>query len=524
MSGTSDSLLRLIATMTKQERRYFKLHTAFYNKEEGNSCLRLFQLIERKKPANSTELVAVAEKEHYTQQLSFLKNQLTEQILDSLAAYQASKKSWLALQRILSHVDVLIDRGLHDHARRLITRAEKKALKLQEDLWMMEVLQRKRAVTIRNVTPNFEQDIHELYDEVRRTLGLLSSTMQYRELMDVMQVLAARYAATPTKQDGEKLRAIIHNPLLGDHAQPTSFHARLALHNMLGTYALLTGNSADAREQYRSALQVWRQHPVMIEQQPLQYQNYLMNYLNCLVDSNDAAEFTTIMREVKKRLAAGQDNFSQLSDLWNLELLFYMNRGNLHRCQDVVHEMERQMATQAEHIDPPIFITLCYNCGMYYFLKGHYAKALDYVNAIQSETRIESKRDIQIVSRLLSLVIHHELGNVDILDNMIRAARRYLKKNDAADALTRIVTRSMVALPGSVDRTEQQEVYRTLRAELGGLLHTNTGREIVGLPELLFWAESKVQQRPVSEIFTEKMVGGATLQEMFPVEPEVQST
>jgi DNA-directed RNA polymerase subunit F len=518
MSGTSDSLLRLIATMSKQERRYFKLHTTFYNKEEGNSCLRLFQLIEKNRPNNNTELVALVEREAYTQQLSFLKNQLTEQILNSLSAYHASKKSWHTLQQLLSHIDILIDRGLHDHARRLIVRAEKKALRLQEDIWMMEVLHRKRAVAIRNVTPDFEQDIHRLYDELRAALTRFSSTTQYRELMDIMQVLAARYAATPTKRDGEKLRAIIGNSLLGKDAQPGSFHAQLALHNMLGTYALLTGNSADARKNYHEAIQLWKHHPVMAEEYPLQYRNYLLNYLNCLVDSNEEAEFTAILRELKKLFSTGQNEPAQREELWNLELLFYMNRGNLLRCREVIQEMEHELSTQAELIAPPVFITLCYNCGIYYFLKGSYAKALDYMYAIQNETRTEIKRDLQVFSRLLSLVIHYELGNADILDNMIRATRRYLKNNDAANTLTRILTSELRALTGCIHQREQQDIYRTLRTELGTLLHAGKGQEIVGLPELLFWTESKLYGRAIGDVFAEKMKAGSAPQEIFPVE------
>lgn len=520
MSGISDSLLRLIAAMTKQEKRYFKLYATFYNKEEGNSCLRLFELIEQNRPAGNRELTAIVEQTSYARQLPFLKNQLTEQILDSLSAYHSSKKSWLALQRLLAHADVLMDKGLHDHARRLVARAEKKALALQEHVWVLEVLQRKRALAIRRITPDFEDNIQELYAHVRETLELLFSTTRYRELMDIMQVLAARYATTPTRRDGEKLREIASQALLEDGSGATSFHARLALYNVLGTYALLTGNSADARDHYRSAIHLWQQHPVMVREHEAQYQNYLVNYLNCLIDGGDEAEFATVMREAKKLYASGEETPAQATDLWNIEFLFYINRGSLPGCRQAVHAMEHRLAIDTDPLDPPMFITLCHNCSMYYFLTENYARSLTYIHAIQSETRIELKRDLQILSRLFSLVIHYELGNIDILDNLIRSARRYLKKNDASDALTRLVIRSIAALPGATDVAERQRIYRTLRTDLGRLLHDNPGREIVGLPELLFWTESKLYMRPLPDLFTEKMARRETPQDMFPVEAE----
>ena len=61
--NTSNELFRLIATMSKQEKRYFKLYTSFYSKEQGNSYMRLFDLIDKEKPANNDALLALVKDE-----------------------------------------------------------------------------------------------------------------------------------------------------------------------------------------------------------------------------------------------------------------------------------------------------------------------------------------------------------------------------------------------------------------------------------------------------------------------------
>lgn len=521
MSKTSDSLLGLIGTMSKHEKRYFKLHAAFYNKEEGSSFLQLFEMIERKKPSNGKELLVMAKEEPYNKQFPFVKNQLTEQILDSLAAYHASRKSWFTFQRILSHVDILMDRGLRDHAQRLLVRAEKKALQLEEHWWLIEILHRQRVLAIRHITPDFEREVRHLYTHMRETLEILLSTMQYREMMDLMQVLAVRYATTPTKLDGKKMKAIIANPLLQNDKQALSFNAKLAFYNTRGTYALLNGNLHDALQHYRNAVQVWKKHPLLVKERSAHYQSHLLNYLNCLIESNDEKEFTTVIREVKKLCSAGNIANIQLHDLWNIELLFYINQGNLEHCSKIMGEVERYIAEHRENINPPVLLILCYNCSAYYFLQGRYDKALEYINAIQNENRVELKRDVQEFVRVFSLIAHYELNNTDILDNMIRSAKRFLKKRNTNGVIEHTVLHAIVALLGACDSKATHRVFTTLYNELAAYLHQCNEQEPLGLMELLFWSKSKVVRTPLTTLFTEKMQTrkGASYKEIFPLLP-----
>lgn len=523
MYKTSDTLLGLIATMSKHEKRYFKLHAAFYDKEEGSSILQLFDMIERRKPASGKELLVMAQGEPYSKQFPFVKNQLTEQILDSLSAYHASRKSWFTFQRILSHVDVLMDRGLREHAKRLLSRAEKKARQQEEHWWLVEILHRQRVLTLRHVTPNFERDIRHVYTHIRETLGALLSTVQYREIMDVIQVLAVRYAAMPTKGDSKKMRDIMNSPLLQDEEQALSFNAKLALYSTRGTYALLHGDTRDALQSYRRAVQLWKKNPTLLRERLVQYQGHVLNYLNCLIESNDEKEFAAVMREAKKLCSSGRVANIQLQDLWNIELLFYINRGKLEHCAKTMADVEHFIAENAEEMNPPVLLTLYYNCSAYYFLQGKYGKALEYSNAIQNENRIELKRDLQEFARVLSLIAHYELNNMDILDNMIRSAKRFLKKQKTSGGIEHIVLHAFVGLLGACDADAAQRVFAALYHKLATYLYQCGEQQPLGLMELLFWSESKMLHIPITSLYTNKMAArdGASFQELFPLPTEL---
>jgi hypothetical protein len=503
MSSLSEPLLQLIATMSRQEKRYFKLYAAFYTKEQGNNLLRLFEAIERLKPSSAAGLAAAVRSEPYARHLSLLKNQLTEQILDSLLSYGSTKKTSHILQRQIMHADVLSERGLHTQAGKVLARAEKKAVHTEESLLQMEILYRRRALLFKQVTASFEEEIRELYTKGKDILAEISSTGTYREMMDLMQVIATRYSASPTKADKKKMDDIVA-VLLENKKEILSFTNALTHHNILGTYSMLVNNTAEALVHYRSIAQLWRRYPDKIEERPGQYLRHLSNYLNCLVTERRPEEFAEITQEIRNRLAVADTDPQIRFNLWNLELLFAMNNGNLDACVYTVAEVEQYLLSHTGSIDPTTYLTLCHTCSIYYFLQGRYARSLEHINLLQAEAGAAIKQDIQSFSRIFSLVAHYELNNHDILDNSIRAAKRYLKKNSEPGALEKAVMSGIRALMTAVDTADRTKAFRSLHYNLLEILHGST-EELLGMTELLFWTQSHLNNCSIRELFVRTM-------------------
>lgn len=524
--NVSNDLLHLIGAMTSQEKRYFKLYAAFYNKNAGNHCLQLFDSIERYKPANDTELEALVRDKPYGRRLAALKNQLMELVLDSLAAFHASRQESFKLRRLLTHAEILYNKGLYNHCRKLLARAEKKAVETQYYDFMPEIFTSKRALLIKEVSDSFEQDIEALYKNNDTVLALLLSTNSYLKLMDLMQVIAARYAVRPTDEDIRAIKAIAEHPLLNEETQAETFGAQLARYNTLGTYSLLINDIEQATEYYRNAVHLWKQSPALIRQRPSQYRRYLLNYLNCLLTVPNEEEFISVTRDIKALpFPFPEQEPAALATIWNIELLYYLNRGELDKGAEVIAEVEKGLTRHADVLLPTTYITLCYNSTMFYFLAGNYRKALEYVNAILNERRIEIKRDLHDFARVLGLITHYELHNIDILDNMLRSTRRFLRQRDTVGGLENIVLCAIKDLLFSVDQTSEQHIFRSLYKELTAIIHSSDNQELPGMTELLFWTESKLRKRPIDGIFVEKIKVGSNMtpQTMFPLDPAFMS-
>lgn len=516
----SNDLLQLVYSMTSQEKRYFKLSSSFYNKEEGNSAMRLYDIIDKQKPENDGELTEALAGEPFARYLPLVKKQLTELLLNSLVDYHTEKKTTFELRSLLSHVEILYDKGLYNHCRKVLARAEKKAIQAEKHLLRMEIYYWRRLLLLKTITPTFEEDIHDLYKEANNALGMVLATNRYLELMDITQAITVRYAGRPDAQTLDKLRAIVNDPMLLDDTPATSFDAKIAYRNIHGTYSLMTGDNAQALAHYREAVRIWRDHSAVIEERPQQYRRYLTNYLTCLVATRNDSEFAETLASIKSLPVPVSDTqLSGARELWNLELFYYLNSGQLDRGAPVIAEIQKHLQTHGDSLQPLALIPLCYNCSVFYFLKGDYGKALEFLNMIINETRVELKQDIQEFTRIFSLIAHYELDNLDILENMIRSTQRFLKQNNSSSTLEHTVIRAMRALLSSADRPAMQLVFRSLYNDLVQLLHSSA-KEPLGLIEILFWTSGKLYQRSVHSVFTEKMQSDSfsNHRDIFPLE------
>ena len=96
MSKTpSDSLFRLIRSMSKSEKRHFKLYSSRHSVEENN-YQKLFDAIDRQKNYDEEFILKKFSKETFTNRFPITKKRLYETVLRSLDAFHSqSSFHWL---------------------------------------------------------------------------------------------------------------------------------------------------------------------------------------------------------------------------------------------------------------------------------------------------------------------------------------------------------------------------------------------------------------------------------------------
>ena len=108
----SENLHQLIRSLSKPEKRYFKLHSSRHIIGEQNNYVKLFDAIDKQKEYNEAGLLAQFKQEVFIKQFSIAKSRLYDSILRSLDAYNSDSSVDSQLKNMLHHAEILFKKTL----------------------------------------------------------------------------------------------------------------------------------------------------------------------------------------------------------------------------------------------------------------------------------------------------------------------------------------------------------------------------------------------------------------------------
>ena len=108
----SDKLFCLIKSMSKQEKRYFKIFAS--NNRKNSNYVKLFDFIAKLEEYKDEIVKEKFSKENFISQLHVTKNLLHKLILRSLTVYHAEISEESKIKELLRFVEILYHKGLYD--------------------------------------------------------------------------------------------------------------------------------------------------------------------------------------------------------------------------------------------------------------------------------------------------------------------------------------------------------------------------------------------------------------------------
>ena len=140
MRNASDKLFLLIKSLTKAEKRHFKLFSQLHERKNGNRYVKLFDTIEKQKNYNEDDIKKQFEGEKFIDQLTATKNYLYHLILKSLRNYHAEDSIEMRLKSLLMDIEILYTRGLFLQVEKLVAKGIRLALEYDQHVRLMEIL------------------------------------------------------------------------------------------------------------------------------------------------------------------------------------------------------------------------------------------------------------------------------------------------------------------------------------------------------------------------------------------------
>ena len=502
----TDHLYKLIKSLTKAEKRNFKLHV----KRLGDNVkfLKLFDVIDKQLVYNEDEIIKKVP-DIKALQLPNLKANLSKNLLVSLRLMAQHNDVDIMLRQQLDYAKILYNKALYKQSLITLEKAKIQAKKYNRDLIHFQIIEFEKFIESQYITRSIETRADELADESDILNAQLSRSGALANLSIKLYSFYLRNGYVRNEEDQINITDFFHENMPAFSFDKLGFREKLYLYKSHVWYYLII---QDFLMVYRYSLkwvELFKTYPDVIEAQPDLYIKGMANMLDGLYFTGDYVRFKKALSEL--------DNFKQSSEITmskNVELLvahqYYTHTINRHFMEgtftegvELVPEIVSFIDTNYIYIDDHNIMVFYYKIASLYFGSDDHKNTIKYLNLIINNTDIELRSDIQCYARILNLITHFEMNNYDLIEYLVKNTYRFLSKMKNLHTVQKEILFFLRKLP-STPPDKLNDAFKGLLAELKMLQnHPYEKRPFLYL-DLISWLESKITGIPVQMVIRNK--------------------
>ena len=231
MKTVSDDLFRLIKSLNKQEKRYFKLHASRHVIGKQNKYVLLFDAIDAQQAYDEKKIRQKFEGEPFTRQLHVAKNYLYQLIMTSLRNFHDSRRED-KFYILMRDAQLLFDKGLYQQSEKVLQRAKRSAADNERFLQLLEVYRWEHQMAHnRTDFKRLEQYLKEGIQEEVELIRKYQNFLEFQALNDQVFLPYWKKGAIRSEYEKEALQQLFLQPMFSSVENAQSFNARYFYHN-----------------------------------------------------------------------------------------------------------------------------------------------------------------------------------------------------------------------------------------------------------------------------------------------------
>lgn len=504
----SNEIFELIKSMTMSEKRYFKIYASRHVMGEKNNYMRLFEAIEKMKVYNEKIIRKKFSNEKFIKQLSVAKNYLYHLILECLRNYNAYATGEARIKAMLNDLETLYSKGHYSHCKKIIERTKFLCYKYQRLLLLLEVLRWERTILI--LQGNI-QEIEKNTDENYATLNKLNTIMDYQNLGNQMVFLCKTLGISRNKQMAKKYLNLISHPLLKHESLADTYEAKYSFFTIKILYKRHISDPNDSYLYSKKLINYMESDKVLLEEYAQKYLVALQNFSLALLDLRYFSELFETVKKMQTLLFNPnlQRHKSVLACIFHAsygcEISAFALQGQFEKGVLLIPKIQEGLKKYDQNLNATEKIVLFYHCGYIYLGAGQFKKALFWLNKSIDEP-FQIRNDIKSAAYILSMIVHYELGNDDLLQYSIRSISRFLIKKGMLYQYEKILL-NFIRTPLLVsDKEVLIKEFKKLKSQLLKLSKDTYEAPAFDYFDIIAWLTCKIENRSFAEIVREKTI------------------
>ena len=499
----SDDLYRLIHSMSKQEKRHFRLFAgASYTRAGGNNYLRLFDAIEKQKAYDEKKIKEKFKGETFILHYPSEKKYLESIIHRTLRNYHSKTNTDVQVKELLIDAEVLFERSLNDLCRKALKKAKELCYRHERLTFIPEITRlESRLLDL--------QHLDEIYKEEQYTLKNIYVINRYRILSNKVAKLVANAHHLRKKTEWKELERIMRDPLLRNEECAVTFTAKIYYFYIKGVFFELKGDLHSAYSLRKRFVEVTESDKTRMKTQA---RNYLSALNNLVISQMELKKFAEAQETVEKiRSVPLWPGLQKKEDILIssyvfasiLQMNIFIRTGEFEKGISSAKEAEHLLRKYEGRIHPQFAIVIRNSIKYIYFGTDEFKKALRWSNSVMDD-KTDVRHDIKAMSRIFNLILHFELGNTDLMEYIIPSTYRFLMKSQRLFKVETIVLNYLRRSAHIGNKKEIVSSFRKLHRELLPLAKDPYEKKAFEEFDLLAWLESKIQGRSFASVIKSK--------------------
>ena len=508
-------LYDLISSLTKNEKRYFKLETC-KPKNKKHNYLIIYDILSNQQTYDPTALEDALKQKapHSIKRLSALKSYLYQLILKILCQYHEAKNSAIEFSNLLQRVDIVYMKGLYRQSKKLLNQAKKIAEANQLYAQLQQVYQWEyKLVFMEEKYYKSQRKIDHIQQQQAQSIKLLTKRYEFDKKYTDTSGYIYQYGPPSTVEAKKTFQKITEfSPAI---VPPHTRYTADIFHFVKSTYHYFMGNLEEALLHTKARLDVFEKHPQLVIDDTHQYLKVIYNYVQTLL-AYKLPDFEEILRYIQTAKQIGQQPKIVLDGrtlkvqyflVYSHSTRVYMEQGLFEKSIQLGHQLKLKASSyaQLDKNENEFFIYL--NLSFCNFVKQDYDEAIFWMQRVLNDRSNTVRFDLLSYARILHIMIHYELQNFYLLTALIDGTQRYISEHEQLKT-PEILLLSMfqkISSKPSTDPVVYKSLLQTAEALQKYMNGAHFSHEYIRQFRVIEWIESKLNKQSYRAIIQQKI-------------------
>lgn len=496
----SESLIHLINNLTKQEKKEFSLYIS--NKPEKDYIF-LFRLIDDKKVSDPEELKMSFLTAKPTSSFNTVVIYLFDLLIDILTRLRTEQDSYYLLFNELLHARVLYEKSMYQECFQVLKKVKEKAV-YYENHFALLVAQRLELNYL--LTLDFEDmDEQKLLNKQYKMNNTLKSIRQLNEQSSLYELLKYRMinrGASRSLEETQKLDDLVTSEIsIVASAGVENFEIKKNHQLFQANYFITVGDYKAAFNSFVELNKLFEENSHLWNNPPVYYLMTVEGMLESLRIMHNYEGMNYFIEKLTK-LSSPSSSF-QLNVMYVIfiyRLFSFIDAGDFDKAGIWIAEHQASLIDKMLLLKEQQQAEMSLYIALIHLGNGEYRKARKRLSATIGRGHLYSLPLFRTI-RIVNVMIHYELGDVDYIQSEIRSIKREMSKNKGYNLkVESFLLKFLNYSFADTNRKKRAEIWESMAEEVHALYADKYETQILRKFDFVAWVEAKIFEVPLSDI------------------------